>query len=281
MKVVVLDTDGSVKRQGLERHFETGVVGLTDLRNSLQFYADSHGLMECARRLGPYASHYPNFYMLGSGDFHHLTLLILEMLATPFLLIIFDNHTDCSFLFPKFHCGNWMYHAARLPNCRKVIHIGSTEGCGPVARQMGLSTLVRTGSVSMMPGAECGETAWRERLASLLEDPALKGVPVYVSIDKDVLKGAESPGDWDNGVMEAAVLKGMLHMIAGRFSFAGADITGEFGGRFHYKFKPVKNILSAMEHPAQSKKDTSAADSRQKALNMEIIDIFGVAHVAD
>lgn len=47
--------------------------------------------------------------MLGSGDFHHLSLPLLQRLHThaPFQLVVLDNHPD-NMRFPfGMHCGSW------------------------------------------------------------------------------------------------------------------------------------------------------------------------------
>ncbi len=47
--------------------------------------------------------------MLGSGDFHHLSLPLLRRMRTqvPFQLVVLDNHPD-NMRFPfGMHCGSW------------------------------------------------------------------------------------------------------------------------------------------------------------------------------
>ncbi|MBI3354898.1 MAG: hypothetical protein HY034_08445 [Nitrospirae bacterium] len=242
LKVFNLDTDGSVKRQELDKYFSINTVELKDIRNNLQFYADKRSIQECVKRINAYDGGSHNLYFLGSGDFHHLTLLTLEKVASPFILIIFDKHTDCSFLYPKYHCGNWMYHAAKLQLCEKVIHIGSTEGHGVLSRLMGISTLAKNGRIAIL----------------------------------------KSPGDWDNGVMSMAILGDMLSYIIDNFKVAGVDITGEMGGKFYYRYKPVKNIFSFFEHPSVTdESQLFDIDIKQRAINLEILEIFGVKHVAN
>jgi len=282
LKVFNLDTDGSVKRQELYKYFNINTVELKDIRNNLQFYADKRGIQECVKRINSYDWGSHNLYFLGSGDFHHLTLLTLEKVATPFILIIFDKHTDCSFLYPKYHCGNWMYYAAKLQLCEKVIHIGSTEGHGVLSRLMGISTLVENGRIAILRGEECDEPDYMDKFKRLISESNMESLPVYVSIDKDVLLKSESPCDWDNGVMSMAILGDMLSYITDCFEIAGVDITGEMGGKFYYRYKPVKNIFSFFEHPsAIDKSQLFDIDIKQRAINLEILEIFGVKHVAN
>lgn len=278
MRVLNLDTDGSVRRQGLDKRFKMDTVGLSDLSNNLRFYADRRGIEGCSARLAPYSGG-GVFAFLGSGDFHHLTLLMVEMLGKPFHLVVFDNHVDCSFMVPKYHCGNWMYHAARLPMCRRVTHIGSNDGNGFGSR-IGIRPLERQGRLAMLPGAEASGKGALERFKALVGD-AGAGVPVYVSIDKDVLDAKEAPGDWDNGAMSAKSLTAMLEWIRMNFHIIGCDVTGEMGGAFSYRRKPVKNLFSLVEHPRRvAAEDPVEADLKHLMLNTGILETLGACHVA-
>ncbi|MBI3755280.1 MAG: arginase family protein [Deltaproteobacteria bacterium] len=279
MKAILLDTDGSVQRQELDRHFNMDTVNLADIRNNLQFYAARRAVSECAHRVGRYGAMQRNIYLLGSGDFHHLTLLLLEQIDSPFAFIVFDNHTDCSFPYPKYHCGNWMYHAARLKMCKMILHVGATEKHGALGR-LALSTLVQSGKLKQLPGAECVEPDGVDKFKKLVFENGFNTLPVYVSIDKDVLCGDEAPGDWDNGIMKMSILSKMLESIMDNCSIAGADITGEHGGKFHYRQSPLKNLFSFLEHPGQRQEPLFEIDAKQRIINLEIMEIFGAGHVA-
>ncbi|MBI5587899.1 MAG: arginase family protein [Deltaproteobacteria bacterium] len=275
LRTTNLDTDGSVRRQGLGQYFKIDSIDLADLRNHLQFYSSVRAMRKCASRLDEREGEGATCHLLGSGDFHHITLLMLERMASPFFLIVFDNHMDSSFAFPKYHCGNWMYHASSLPLCRKIIHVGSTEGQGVFGRYA-----ARSGKIEVLEGRECEGFMGLERFKKTLAEARVEGLPVYASVDKDVLERSESPGDWDNGVMRMSDLSWMLEHVAKSFKVAGADITGETGGRFRYSKKPVKNLFSYIEHPSGRAEGAIEADLKQMLINFEILDIFGVEHVA-
>lgn len=280
MKTIILDTDGSLKRQKLDEHFILDTIDLSDLRNNLQFYADRRSIKGCAEKIKPCMSAAPAVsFLLGSGDFHHLTLLILEQINTPFALIVFDNHTDCSFLYPKYHCGNWIYHAARLTNCKEIIHIGATEVPGFLNRF--IAALRGKGYLTIMSGEQCNYINAMSEFMNIVDAVLKENYPVYVSIDKDVLGKNESPCDWDNGVIKLSKLSKMLEYIVNNSTMAGADITGEMGGKIHYRYKPIKNLLSAIEHRFYTDRETSPeADVKHRVINHELLEILGAEHVA-
>jgi arginase family enzyme len=280
LKAVILDTDNSVKRQGLDQHFAMDTTDLADIRTNLQFYADRHGQRAFKSKITSNKDVEPILHLLGSGDFHHLTLMILEQLSAPFLLVVFDNHTDCSSLGPKYHCGNWLYHAAQLPHCRKILHVGATEGRGILSWYTGIHQLLNEGKLVLLPGRDLTGPDCIETFIDAFSFLRSVRSPVYVSVDKDVLAREESPGDWDNGVMSMANLRMMLAHIVRTYPVTGADITGEMGGRMHYPWNPLKNILSLIEHRTNRNcTPLASAAAQQRTLNLEFMSILGVPHV--
>ena len=104
-------------------------LDFSSLEELLRLYGSRRVLKECQKILATLSDE-PYFTFMGSGDFHHLTYPLLTRITKPFLLIILDNHTDCSFFPPQFSCGNWVNMAAKLSWCSKIIHIGATQGYG-------------------------------------------------------------------------------------------------------------------------------------------------------
>ena len=182
----------------------------------------------------------------GSGDFHHLSLPLLRILAerknlAPESLdvLVLDNHPD-SMRYPfGVHCGSWAGHAAMLPFVRQVHVAGitSTDISAAHAWEMQFTPLARRkicfwsvgiradwlrlpgrgGLARSFPSAD----ALTEALA-----PSLRAAPlIYVSIDKDVFSPATAQTNWDQGVFEPEHAEALLAACPG--AIAGADITGE------------------------------------------------------
>ncbi len=64
--------------------------------------------------------------LLGSGDYHHVTQLLLERLPSdePIHLIVCDNHPD-NMRYPfGIHCGSWVYWASKLPQVARIDVLG-------------------------------------------------------------------------------------------------------------------------------------------------------------
>ncbi len=278
LKALILNTDDTVVRQELDRSFAVETVDLLALRPGLQFYADRTARALFRKVVGRAPT--SHVCLIGSGDFHHLTLLRLERLAGPFLLVVFDNHSDCSSIGPRYHCGNWLYHAALLSGCRKVLHFGSTEHRGFTSACFGSGRLIRKGSWIETPGRDVTADSDIQRFAETLAGHNPERIPVYASIDKDVLCGEEAPGDWENGVLRLEQLRAMLEHLTRAYPVAGADITGEKGGAFHYPSRPLKNVLSRIEHRnCRDATPITTAIQKQRAVNCALLEVLGVDRV--
>lgn len=127
-------------------------------------------------------------HLLGTGDYHYLSLFTLERLDQDFCLVLFDNHSDdqpTAFGGELLSCGSWVLHARRLPHLKQDIWIQN---------DLDLS-----------------------KLSDI-------DYPVYLSIDLDVLSGDYARTDWDQGQMSLTTLIDGLKSI--KSSILGVDICG-------------------------------------------------------
>lgn len=129
-------------------------------------------------------------HYLGSGDYHYLTLFQLERICEPFGLILFDNHSDSqggAFGQELLSCGNWVLSALKLPLLKDMLHISGPENS----------------SAALSPG-----------------------LPVYISIDLDVLSTEYAQTNWDQGSMSTDKLCNILEHITEGRRIIGADFCG-------------------------------------------------------
>lgn len=129
-------------------------------------------------------------HLIGTGDYHYVSLFFLERIADPFELVLYDHHPDdqaAAFGGELLSCGSWVREARRLP-------------------MLGASYLVRhsTDLHNLSPG----------------------GLPVYISLDLDVLSPEYARTDWDQGDLTLKELQLSLDELAGRREIVGADICG-------------------------------------------------------
>lgn len=125
-------------------------------------------------------------HLLGTGDYHYLTLFFLERITTDFALVLFDNHPDDqpgAFDKDLLTCGSWVKTAREsLPYMKADIWNGN----GTVPSDMA----------------------------------------VYLSIDLDILSREFASTDWDQGDYSIDRLTGEIMKTVSRHKLIGVDICG-------------------------------------------------------
>lgn len=241
---------------------------------------------------------------LGSGDFHHLTLLLLESLssAPPFTLIVIDNHPDWAVVPPKYHCGNWVASARKLPNIERVILVGqdSADLAWPAIHVAPITSIAhnrvelrpyrdRTAQLPFVWTSDTPESifsrqSWGSRAtfpglatpgirASFqLLAQSLKGRDVYLSIDKDVLDPRDVSTDWEQGQLRLDELLAGIRDIASAARIIGADVCGDPA------YAPLRGIIKRIDAGrwfAPWTPPSHEQDDRHREVNLAIHDTLG------
>lgn len=175
-------------------------------------------LRERIRELPPEGIHF-----IDSGNYHYMSCFWLEKIKEPFCLLVFDNHTDMQP--PAFggllSCGGWIAEALeRLPHLSQVLLIGPTEEAvrqteGAFGQRVCILTRERLKQAGEIMGAGEG-----------VPEKIFSGLPVYISLDKDILSREEVCVNWDQGEMSLDELKKWISVICTGVKSAGAQILG-------------------------------------------------------
>jgi arginase family enzyme len=200
----------------------------------LRYCAPEHEFRAFAQEM----SHRPARYrLLGSGDFHQLTVAWIEPIDSPFALIAFDNHPDWDVRPPRRSCGSWVSRALELPN---LVSVG-IWGCGNFElhwphRLFANWRGVRSGRATVFPWEErltpdtrrlFGSIAWhdwRERFERYCR--SLSEVPVYVTVDLDCLRADEAVSNWEHGLFSASDIAWAIRQLRSQADILGGDLCG-------------------------------------------------------
>lgn len=274
--VRILNFDGSLLRQPqlLER-FHPAVIDCAALGPSCRLWINKQNADRVRALLAPPRRH--SITLTGSGDFHHITSLLLEQFEEPISVIVFDCHPDWDILPPRCGCGSWVSAALRQGNIRKMILLGL---CSDDLNTFGLHTgnlrALADNRVELYPYARrpsknifrcvpentslqtktrgpLTDIFWQELRQVVLEEFILslvKRLPtrqVYISIDKDCLTPKHALTNWEPGRLGLEELLLMLRLLRENLDILGADITGDysppvFAGLF-------KAFCGRMDHP--------------------------------
>jgi arginase family enzyme len=247
---LILDFDGSVQRLS-----DTDSIPLSHRQESIRFGCS----MGTLRALGKELPGVPPMVFLGSGDYHHVSYLLIERLrarGTPVQVVVFDNHPD-NMRYPfGIHCGSWVSHVSRLPfvSCVHVLGITSSDVEGLHVWENHLRPLhsgrVRYWCIGRdlraMRRLGIRDSDSFQSAGDLLDRFAAESRtwkdPVYLSIDKDVLAPTVVQTNWDQGVMTMEELEQGIDII--RNLVVAGDVTGDVSSyRYISRWKRILTWL--------------------------------------
>lgn len=255
MRIRVIDFDGSITAQDrLLRKYQPDVYDLRPWGPRLRLASTWARYYRLERRLdrlfGPRETHESRLSLLGSGDFHHVTLALLRRVRQPFNLLLLDHDADWRRGLPMIASNNWLNQAVRLPNLRRIFLAGVTTRLDNASRWLAPRTLIESGKLIVLPALErfvrgfwrktphqplrrTPETLIdRDRLEEVLWPflDELDRAPLYISLDKSVLWMPESVTNSHSGVLDLNELEEILQFFlkAAGNDLAGMDIVGDW-----------------------------------------------------
>jgi hypothetical protein len=293
MQTRILDLDGSVVRQrGLRQRSAATVLPLRDwglrLRLACRFATYRRFERALAEALGT-AHDGPSLTFVGSGDFHHVSLSLIRRQPGPINLLVLDNHPDWMRGGPILHCGTWLAHAARLPQVRRIFHVGGEVDFDNGYRWLAPWPELRSGKIVVLPAVRrFGGARWarvsHQALRQRPDEPAsrdgleewlgpfrreLASCPLYVSLDKDVLIANDAIVNWDSGRLGTGEVFDVVTAFAqASAEVGGMDVVGDWsparmGG-------PLRQALAWWEHPRLDI-DPEEALVRNEELNLGLL----------
>ena len=216
--------------------------------------------------------------LFGSGDYHHISGLLVKQFQDPFSLIVFDHHPDWDIMPPKIACGAWVSRALEHPAIQRIILIGifSEDISSASIYTANLKSLAnnrltiypyqhrptrvffkavpendsivlkRSLAYTEIHWKQLGETSWEDFWINLIQKiPTDK---VYISIDKDCLRKEFALTNWEEGMLSLDQIIMALKILKQHKAILAADITGEFSLPVLSQ-SPLKQMISAFDHP--------------------------------
>ena len=303
-KIRILNFDGSVAGQkGLLARYDTEVIDLTDLGPSGRFWANANVRNKIARRIPEQNAGHVTF--LGSGDFHHMTEILLSRYDEPVTVIDFDLHQDWDSTSSLLHCGSWVARALNRKNILKCVILGaSSKDMNFFSLQAGCLEYLKNDRIELYPySSKPGsiffrkvppnisfETKrypfftridWNELKEKNIEEffmHIIKRLPikkVYITVDKDCMNSEAALTNWDQGEMPLNHLLAILKIIKDNCDIVGMDITGDYS--------PVKtesafkSAMLRLNHPKKTEalkfaaSDITALNERTNLKILELI----------
>lgn len=264
MQLLLLHLDDALELQPdfVRACLHAGAHEVSDKKSgrAIRLWSKWRALDELGRTLDrslPSAGRDAPLCFLGSGDFHHVSALLLaralERHPAPTTLIHFDNHPDWVRFNGGMHCGSWINCALDNQNVPKVITLGvCSDDLRNPERKGGNVKLLSEGKLELYPYAhppsrvaadygrgashrqDAGALHWRS-IADLGEQnfidwllDRIETEAVYITIDKDVLVPDDAVTNWDQGRMRLPYVLSLISEIGRRCRIIGADVIGDY-----------------------------------------------------
>ncbi len=125
-KIRILNFDNSVvKQKKLLENYHPAIVNLQGIGPFCRHWMGKNTAETIRNHLEPELKNAITF--LGSGDFHHISNLLIGQFHEPLSVIVFDHHPDWDIYPPKLGCGSWITRVLERPNILKVILYSSNQ----------------------------------------------------------------------------------------------------------------------------------------------------------
>ncbi|MBR2257088.1 MAG: arginase family protein [Blautia sp.] len=160
-------------------------------------------------------------HLLGSGNYHYLSAVWTGFIDQPFQLLVYDHHTDMQP--PAFgdilSCGSWVLRVIDTnPYLRKVILAGPDQAS---YEQTPVQARSKVAFISQERLACEDGNGWQE-IAERIEPD----LPLYVSVDKDILGKLYAHTGWSQGETTLEQLTGSLETILRVCADRGQEVLG-------------------------------------------------------
>ena len=165
-------------------------------------------------------------HYIDNGNYHYMSKIWTDMVQEPFTLVVFDHHPDMQE--PRFgdilSCGGWVKKVLEENKfIDNVVIIGVADHLVDEIPPHDKVTFIRESEVA-------NHTSHIPHFTSPL--------PLYISIDKDVLSPAYAATNWDQGSLHLEQMKAIIEDLTKNHRIIGIDICGErardFAGDEHH-----------------------------------------------
>lgn len=203
------------------RYIDCSDIEETDMYCSKEAYKR---IWEKIKPYGIQGIHY-----IDSGNYHYITKIITDHIDEPFGLVMYDHHTDMQLpMVPgMMSCGDWAGQAlSQNKNLRQLVIVGPPEKdidqtlesykCEHNVQETkcddpyDISRDISSGRLLIFSAEDLHGGLLEDKLKLIRTD-----LPLYISIDKDVLGTEDCETNWSQGNMSIGGLERLLGVFLG------------------------------------------------------------------
>ena len=241
--IVLMNFSGIYKEEKFWKDRQVSWIEVQDICGT-NCYCDDEAIAEISKRTESHSV--AGIHFIDSGNYHYMTRLWLTGMKEPFCLLVYDNHTDMQP--PAFggilSCGGWIAASLEeLENLKHVILVGPDEAAYEQVDEKlkDRVTFLSRERLQEMTEAEINELLrdtvskvckWKTENGSTDQTDLEGFLPLYISVDKDVLCAEDAQTTWSQGDMRLNTLLSCVQAVIECAEercgiIAGVDICGE------------------------------------------------------
>ena len=189
-------------------------------------YCSAQAEEEIKKKIEPYGIH--GIHFLDSGNYHYVTEIMTSRIDRKFILVVFDHHTDMQkpMIEHMTSCGDWIRKVLETNSLLQQLILIGPQACDIKQIYSETDDLMKRSEI-------------RNKLLTFSaeeiragEDPdktakIKKNLPVYISIDKDILDPQYTETNWSQGDMSLPMLERLSAYFLNHETVLGIDICGE------------------------------------------------------
>lgn len=195
--------DEDIKDIDRFRYIDCSDIQETDMYCSKNAYEKIWG------RIEPYGIQ--GIHYIDSGNYHYITKIITDHITEPFGLVMYDHHTDMQIpMVPEMmSCGDWAGQAlSQNKNLRQLVIVGPPES--DIEQILESYSGSQSGRLLTFSAEDLHGDLLENKLKLIRTD-----LPLYISIDKDVLGTEYTETNWSQGDMSIYGLECLLGVFLG------------------------------------------------------------------
>lgn len=236
---LVLDFTHSYSADWIERNKELKVIDCSDIAGT-DMYCTREAEEELERRISAFPLR--GIHFIDSGNYHYMTRIFTKRISEPYNLLFFDNHNDMQpTMIPELlSCGAWAKQTIEDDeDLQKLFLIGPDE------KAINDINVANADKLVCISREELREWNMKEKLAECLAEIDMR-LPLYVSIDKDVMSEEYARTNWNQGEMSLVTLKEILEYIYNMLKENGSGVVSvDICGELPYKDASFKEAVRA------------------------------------
>lgn len=217
MRHTVMNMSGIYREFPYETHWEAMAVIQMEQLQGTNCYCSSQAEEEIRERIRERPVQ--GIHFLDSGNYHYLSKIWMEKIQEPFILFVMDHHTDMqpSLFAELLSCGDWIEKAADTNRNLRHIYLA-----GPPGEDIAQIHKRHEAMLTTCSQEEIHQGGLIRMIEQMEEE-----LPVYVSLDKDILGTEDAKTQWTQGDMTLGQMCDVLKLLKSRKTILGVDICGE------------------------------------------------------